>query len=94
MAGKSTYIRQIALLSLLAHVGSFVPAEFASFRLVDRLFTRIGTCDEMESNMSTFMREMVEISHILHVILLDMLVVVFFCLIEFVLFHKTLECYR
>lgn len=67
MAGKSTYIKQVALLAILAHIGCFVPAEFTSFRLVDRIFTRIGTSDQMEINMSTFMREMVEMSNILHV---------------------------
>lgn len=65
MSGKSTYLRQVALLTILAHVGCFVPATFASFRLVDRLFTRIGTSDCMERNCSTFMVEMKEMAFII-----------------------------
>jgi len=67
MSGKSTYLRQVALLTILAHVGCFVPATFASFRLVDRLFTRIGTSDCLEKNSSTFMVEMKEIAFIIQV---------------------------
>lgn len=65
MSGKSTYIRQVALLSILSHIGCYVPAQYASFRLVDRLFTRIGTSDQIETNSSSFMKEMVEMSYIL-----------------------------
>ncbi|MGA4643260.1 DNA mismatch repair protein MutS [Limisphaera sp. 4302-co] len=66
MAGKSTYIRQVALLVLLAHVGSFVPARAARIDLVDRLFTRIGASDDLARGQSTFMVEMTETAHILH----------------------------
>lgn len=66
MAGKSTYIRQTALLTLLAHVGSFVPAERATIGLVDRLFTRIGADDALFAGQSTFMVEMTETAGILH----------------------------
>jgi hypothetical protein len=56
-AGKSTYLRQAGLLHVLAHVGCFVPASYASFRLTDRLATRLGTGDDMEANASTFLKE-------------------------------------
>ena len=60
MAGKSTYIRQVALLALLAHTGSFVPAKRARVDLVDRIFTRIGASDDLSRGQSTFMVEMTE----------------------------------
>ncbi|KAH9301213.1 hypothetical protein KI387_012796, partial [Taxus chinensis] len=60
MSGKSTYLKQVCLLVILAQIGCYVPAHFASFRVVDRLFTRIGTGDNLESNSSTFMTEMKE----------------------------------
>jgi len=66
MAGKSTYIRQIAIITLLAHTGSFVPAESATIGLTDRLFTRIGASDELHAGRSTFMVEMTETANILH----------------------------
>jgi DNA mismatch repair protein MutS len=66
MAGKSTYLRQVGLIVLLAQVGSFVPAERARIGLVDRLFTRVGLYDEISAGRSTFMVEMVETAHILH----------------------------
>jgi len=66
MGGKSTYMRQIALIVLLAHVGSFVPARAASIGLVDRIFTRIGAADDLASGRSTFMVEMTETANILH----------------------------
>lgn len=66
MAGKSTYIRQVALAVLLAHTGSFVPAERAVIGLADRIFTRIGASDELHSGQSTFMVEMTETARILH----------------------------
>ncbi len=66
MAGKSTYIRQVALIALLAHVGSYVPAKSATIGLVDRIFTRIGASDELHAGQSTFMVEMVETANILN----------------------------
>jgi len=66
MAGKSTYIRQVALLSLLAHTGSFVPAAEARVDLIDRIFTRIGASDDLARGQSTFMVEMSETANILN----------------------------
>ncbi len=66
MAGKSTYIRQVALLVLLAHTGSFVPAQAARIDLVDRIFTRIGASDDLWRGQSTFMVEMSETANILN----------------------------
>lgn len=66
MAGKSTYIRQAALLTLLAHAGSFVPADSATIGLCDRVFTRIGASDELHAGQSTFMVEMTETANICH----------------------------
>ena len=65
MSGKSTFIRQVALITLLAQIGSFVPAEEATIGLVDRIFTRIGAQDEIHAGQSTFMVEMVETARIL-----------------------------
>ena len=66
MAGKSTYIRQVALIVLLAQLGSFVPAEVARIGLIDRVFTRVGAHDRLQRGQSTFMVEMVETAYILH----------------------------
>ena len=66
MGGKSTYMRQCALIVLLAHIGSFVPATGARIGLVDRIFTRIGSSDDLAGGRSTFMVEMTETANILH----------------------------
>lgn len=66
MGGKSTYMRQIAIIVLLAHIGSYVPAERAVIGPVDRIFTRIGAADDLASGRSTFMVEMTETANILH----------------------------
>ena len=66
MGGKSTYMRQNALIVLLAHCGAFVPADSVSLSLVDRIFTRIGSSDDLASGLSTFMVEMTETANILH----------------------------
>jgi DNA mismatch repair protein MutS len=66
MGGKSTYMRQTALITLLAHCGSFVPAESARFGPIDRIFTRIGAADDLAGGRSTFMVEMTEAAEILH----------------------------
>ncbi len=66
MAGKSTILRQVALIVLMAQIGSFVPAGSAHIGLVDRIFTRIGAHDELHAGRSTFMVEMVEAAEILH----------------------------
>lgn len=66
MAGKSVYIRQIALITLMAHIGSFVPAQKAEIGLVDRIFVRSGASDMITSGLSTFMVEMVETAYILN----------------------------
>ena len=66
MAGKSTYMRMVALITLMAHIGAFVPAESAHICLVDRIFTRIGASDDLSSGQSTFMVEMSEVANILN----------------------------
>lgn len=66
MAGKSTYMRQIALIVLMAHMGGFVPADEASICITDRIFTRVGASDDLAAGQSTFMVEMSEMANILH----------------------------
>ena len=66
MGGKSTYMRQTALITVLAHIGSYVPADSAEIGPVDRIFTRIGAADDLSSGRSTFMVEMTETANILH----------------------------
>ncbi|KAA0711441.1 MutS protein -like protein 4 [Triplophysa tibetana] len=66
MSGKSTYLKQVALCQIMAQIGSFVPAEYASFRIADQIFTRIGVDDDFETSSSTFMVEMKEVSYIIH----------------------------
>lgn len=65
MAGKSTYMRQVAVLTIMAQAGSFIPAKSASFTPVDRIFTRVGATDDISTGQSTFMVEMQEVSQIL-----------------------------
>ncbi|MBQ9782121.1 MAG: DNA mismatch repair protein MutS, partial [Clostridia bacterium] len=66
MAGKSTYMRQIAIITILSHIGSFVPCESAEIPLVDKIFTRVGASDSLISEQSTFMVEMSEVANILN----------------------------
>uniref|UniRef100_A0A8D0GST3 MutS protein homolog 4 n=1 Tax=Sphenodon punctatus TaxID=8508 RepID=A0A8D0GST3_SPHPU len=65
MSGKSTYLKQIALCQIMSQIGSFVPAEYSSFRIAEQIFTRIGMDDDIETNSSTFMKEMKEITYII-----------------------------
>lgn len=66
MSGKSTYIRSLALMTIMAQIGSFIPAEYASFPITHQLFARVCTADDMEANVSTFAAEMREMAFILH----------------------------
>lgn len=66
MSGKSTYLRQVALITLLAQIGSYIPAKKADISIVDRIFTRVGLQDDLTKGQSTFMVEMVETAYILH----------------------------
>ena len=74
MAGKSTYMRQVALIVLMAQVGSFVPATYCRIGIVDRIFTRVGASDDLASGQSTFMVEMSEVANILNNATLNLLI--------------------
>ncbi len=76
MGGKSTYMRQTALITLLAHIGSFVPADYACFGPIDRILTRIGASDDLAAGKSTFMVEMTEAATILHTATSESLVLI------------------
>ncbi|KAF2313111.1 hypothetical protein GH714_009305 [Hevea brasiliensis] len=65
MSGKSTYLQQVCLIVILAHIGCYVPARFSTIRVVDRIFTRMGSVDNLESNSSTFMTEMKETAFVM-----------------------------
>ena len=66
MAGKSTYMRQNALIALLAQIGSWVPADYVKLGVIDKVFTRVGASDDLTLGQSTFMVEMIETSYILN----------------------------
>ncbi|CAG8463257.1 4619_t:CDS:10 [Acaulospora morrowiae] len=76
MSGKSTYLRQIALMTVMSHIGLFVPADYASFRITDQLFTRICNDDSIETNTSTFVVEMRETAYILQNVKDESLVII------------------
>ena len=75
MAGKSTYMRQNAIIAIMAHIGSFVPAKSASIPVIDRIFTRVGASDNLISDQSTFMVEMIEVATILRNATRDSLII-------------------
>lgn len=74
MAGKSTYMRQVALLVLMTQIGSFIPARGASICPVDKIFTRVGASDDLATGQSTFMVEMNEVAQILRYATSDSLI--------------------
>lgn len=66
MSGKSTYMKQTALIIIMAHIGSYVPANYAKIGLVDKIFTRVGASDDLLTGQSTFMLEMSEVANIVN----------------------------
>ncbi len=107
MAGKSTYMRQVALITLMAQIGSFVPASYAKISICDKIFTRIGASDDLSAGKSTFMVEMWEVSNILKnatkksLILLDEVgrgtstydgLSIAWAVIEYICNNKSLKC--
>jgi DNA mismatch repair protein MSH4 len=76
MSGKSTLLKQVAVLQVMAQIGSYIPAEFASFRICDKLFSRIGSNDDIQTNCSSFMIEMKEMSYIIRNITPNSLVII------------------
>ncbi|PVD38561.1 hypothetical protein C0Q70_01177 [Pomacea canaliculata] len=76
MSGKSTYLKQVALLQIMAQTGSFVPAEYASFRIASQIFSRVGNDDDIQTNSSTFMLEMKEMNYIIQNVSGDSLVII------------------
>ena len=76
MSGKSTYLRQIAMLQIMAQIGSFIPATYACIRLTTQIFTRIGTDDCIEFNSSSFEQEMIEMNYILNNFTSDSLILI------------------
>ncbi len=66
MSGKSTYMKQVALIIIMAHIGSYVPANYAKIGLVDKIFTRVGASDDLLTGQSTFMLEMSEVANIVN----------------------------
>ena len=76
MSGKSTFLRQVALMTIMAHMGAFLPADYVSMRITDHLFTRIGCDDSLQSNASSFMLEMKEMAFIFQNLTRDSLIII------------------